>query len=195
MSGGLAAALLAFHQDAQELELVKTAAGVHSTYLPLDELMAKVRPLLVKHGLVLIQTPTTLRVDGTALVPALRTRLVHAGSGEAIEDTMLLDPAKRDPQGQGSALTYARRYSAMAFLALVADRDDDGEPAQRRKRQPSGKINAAQRNELMTAVRAAGITTERASEIIKVVAGVEKSTDIPAEKVADVMKAIRAEKP
>ena len=33
---------------------------------------------------------------------------------------------KSDPQSQGSAVTYARRYSYMAALGLVADEDDDG---------------------------------------------------------------------
>lgn len=35
--------------------------------------------------------------------------------------------AKDDPQGQGSAITYARRYSLMAMLSLVADVDDDAQ--------------------------------------------------------------------
>lgn len=38
---------------------------------------------------------------------------------------------KQDPQGQGSGITYARRYAAMAILGLVADEDDDGNAATR----------------------------------------------------------------
>jgi len=36
---------------------------------------------------------------------------------------------KEDPQAQGSAVTYARRYAYMSVLGLVADEDDDGQRA------------------------------------------------------------------
>jgi len=39
---------------------------------------------------------------------------------------MKLHMVKNDPMSQGSATTYARRYSYMACLGLVADSDDDG---------------------------------------------------------------------
>jgi hypothetical protein len=35
--------------------------------------------------------------------------------------------SKNDAQGQGSAITYARRYALCAVLNLVADDDDDGQ--------------------------------------------------------------------
>jgi hypothetical protein len=39
--------------------------------------------------------------------------------------------AKQDPQGYGSALTYARRYSLLAATGLAPE-DDDGNSASRR---------------------------------------------------------------
>jgi len=39
--------------------------------------------------------------------------------------------AKQDPQGYGSALTYARRYSLMAACG-IAPEDDDGNAATRK---------------------------------------------------------------
>lgn len=38
---------------------------------------------------------------------------------------MTLMPAKNDPQGQGSAITYGRRYALKALFGMV-DVDDDG---------------------------------------------------------------------
>ena len=38
----------------------------------------------------------------------------------------LLNPIKNDPQGFGSALTYARRYSLSALVGIVTEEDDDG---------------------------------------------------------------------
>jgi hypothetical protein len=38
-------------------------------------------------------------------------------------------PSKADPQGLGSATTYARRYALSAILGIVTDDDDDGNMA------------------------------------------------------------------
>jgi hypothetical protein len=125
----LAAALLAFQQEAPGLVMDATNPHFRNKYASLDGIMAKVRPVLNKHGLVLTQTPTAM-LDGSGnAVPALTTRLTHAESGEHIEATMLLLLDKQNSQGLGSALTYARRYSITAFLALVGDEDDDGQAA------------------------------------------------------------------
>lgn len=105
--------------------LPKTGVNPHfkSKFVPLDVVIEKALPVLHKHGLAVVQLPTT--IDGR---PALRTRLLHT-SGEFIEDTMLLLCAKEDPQGQGAALTYARRYALTAMLALADEDDDDGNRA------------------------------------------------------------------
>lgn len=105
-----------------------SAFGGKSKYVSLDTLLELLVPVLNAAGLVLTQQPT--HVDGQ---PALRTRIVHGESGEADESVMLLMLSKSDPQGQGSAITYARRYSLMAVLGLSADADDDGNAASRRR--------------------------------------------------------------
>jgi hypothetical protein len=86
--------------------------------------IAAVRPVLNKHGLVYAQFPTNL--DGA---PALETMLIHAESGEDIAAVMPLVLTKNDPQGYGSALTYARRYALLSILGLVGDEDDDANSA------------------------------------------------------------------
>ncbi len=58
----------------------------------------------------------------------VETVLLHE-SGESIRSGRLHVPAsKQDPQGYGSALTYARRYSLMAACG-IAPEDDDGNAA------------------------------------------------------------------
>ena len=53
-------------------------------------------------------------------------------SGESYSTGMLTVPAsKQDPQGYGSALTYARRYSLMAACGMAPE-DDDGNAASKR---------------------------------------------------------------
>jgi len=130
----LAQALLAFQSEAPALQRDKINPHFRSRYLSLESLMEQVLPVLNKHGLILIQKPT-ITESGQ---PALTTKVIHAESGEWESDTMLLAAAKPDPQGQGSAITYARRYSAMSFLGLVADEDDDANKAsQGSARRPS----------------------------------------------------------
>lgn len=64
----------------------------------------------------------------------VETVLLHK-SGESIRSGRLHVPAsKQDPQGYGSALTYARRYSLMAACG-IAPEDDDGNAASRPRQQ------------------------------------------------------------
>jgi hypothetical protein len=106
------------------VSLQKNAINPHfkNRYISLDSLLESVLPALTDVGILLVQEPTHINGE-----PALRTRLVHIESGDSLDSTMPLVLAKDDPQGQGSAITYARRYSLMSTLGLVADEDNDGE--------------------------------------------------------------------
>jgi hypothetical protein len=50
-------------------------------------------------------------------------------SGEWLKGRLPLLPVKADPQAQGSAITYARRYSLSAIVGLCTEEDDDAEQA------------------------------------------------------------------
>lgn len=93
-----------------------------SAFVTLDNILDKVVPVLNKHGIMMSQGVTTLEGQ-----PALKTMLTDGT--DVIETTMLLMMKSADPQGQGSAITYARRYSLMAMLGLSAGEDDDGNSA------------------------------------------------------------------
>jgi len=69
----------------------------------------------------------------------IETVFVHE-SGEMLECGILHVPAsKQDPQGYGSALTYARRYSLMAACG-IAPEDDDGNAASKKPGMPAGEL-------------------------------------------------------
>lgn len=129
-------ALLAFQADAPTLQKDKINPAFRSRYLSLDALMGQVLPVLNKHGLIWITKPEA-NSEGR---PVLTYRLVCPADPDrtGIEGTMPLLLSKEDPQGLGSAITYARRYALMAVLGLVADEDDDGAKASR----PTGRISA-----------------------------------------------------
>lgn len=116
----------------------KDAKNPHfkNTYADLPAVIDAVKPALNEAGIAFIQTASPS--DAGSL--ALTTRLVHE-SGEWIEDTATVPLPKNDPQGYGSAMTYARRYSLAAITGLYQD-DDDGNGAMK---QPPKQAQAAAR--------------------------------------------------
>lgn len=121
----LGEALLAFQTEAPKLQKTAINPAFKARYVPLESLMAVVTPALAKHGLIWVTFPG-LNEHGA---PALMYQLKHVTSGEQVSGEMLLMVRGDGPQAQGSAITYARRYSLMAVLGLVADEDDDGKRA------------------------------------------------------------------
>lgn len=102
----------------------KDAVNPHfrSRYADLATVLKTVRPVLARHGIALTQTTQIL--DG-ALV--LVTRLHWRD--EELAGYYPINPTKADPQGYGSAMTYARRYALQAIVGVAADDDDDGNAA------------------------------------------------------------------
>jgi hypothetical protein len=98
-------------------------------YADLGDIREAVVPTLTQYGLAVTQAPS---IYGDS--PALTTTLMHT-SGQWIESEMLLHIEKTDAQGQGSAITYARRYALSAILGIVTESDDDGSAATSARRE------------------------------------------------------------
>jgi hypothetical protein len=101
---------------------LKTSTNPHfkSRYADLAACVEAVIGGLNDNGIALIQRNS---LDDAGVT--VETVFVHE-SGEMLECGKLHVPAaKHDPQGYGSALTYARRYSLMAACG-IAPEDDDG---------------------------------------------------------------------
>lgn len=135
----LMSALLAVQQAAPKLQ--KDAINPHfkNKYVSLDKLMDAVLPVLNEHKLAWVTLPDA---DSEGR-PVLRYRLIHTPTVETLEGSMPLLLTKQDPQGQGSAITYARRYSLMAVLGLVANTDDDARAASRSNRRQQSDDSSA----------------------------------------------------
>lgn len=139
----LAEALAAFQAECPTLPKDATNPHFRSKFTPLDTIVERVSPLLTKHGLSWSAFPC-FGPDGS---PALRYALRHT-SGDVESDVMPLLVTKNDPQGMGSALTYARRYALSSVLNLVSDDDDDGNgssrpQAQRQQQRPAVDFRSA----------------------------------------------------
>jgi hypothetical protein len=104
---------------------LKTSTNPHfrNKYAALDACIEAVIDALNDNGIMLMQQ-THLCEDGVIV----ETTFIHE-SGETMSGGKLHVPAaKHDPQGYGSALTYAKRYSLQSACG-IAPEDDDGNKA------------------------------------------------------------------
>lgn len=154
---------------------LKTSKNDHfkSKYADLAACLEAVDEALLENGIAMIQETFE---DSTGVT--VETVFMHE-SGETIRCGKLHVPAsKQDPQGYGSALSYARRYSLMASCGIAAE-DDDGNAASKPAHSPKktdglsesaiadfiAAINNAKSGlELKTAYEAADAAAEKAGD-------------------------------
>lgn len=175
--GELAKALVKAQSQFEAIKKGKTAdipiksGGSYSyAYADFGSIVQTVLPVLKENGLAYTQFPSAINE-----LPALTTTLLHE-SGEWISETMLLHIAKDDAQGQGSAITYARRYALSAVLGIVTEVDDDGATASHQG--ATSKQNAAVDAE----------TGEIDPRIAVILASAESSTQGPLVDIAEKYK-------
>jgi len=104
---------------------LKTKSNPHlkSKYADLGACLEAVEDALTASGIWLYQETSETESGVT-----VETVFLHE-SGESLRCGKLHVPAvKADPQGYGSALTYARRYSLMTACGIASE-DDDGNAA------------------------------------------------------------------
>lgn len=128
----LAKAMLRIQQAL--IPVVKDAENpfVKSKYATLNAVMDACREVLLGNGIWVSQYPVPVESGCLGLV----TKLMHAESGEWQASCMVMPLPKADPQGYGSALTYARRYALATMVGLVTV-DDDAEAAMEREKPSS----------------------------------------------------------
>ena len=98
-----------------------------SSYADLTSVIKAIKEPFANNGLSYSQFPVTSEGGGGVGVV---TVLLHS-SGQWLESEFYLPLAKKDPQGGGSAITYARRYALQA-MAGIPTADDDAEAAMMR---------------------------------------------------------------
>jgi hypothetical protein len=98
-----------------------------SKYADLNSVREASHPPLNEEGIVVLQP--IMQKDGKNFV---RTLLLHESGEFLASDVEIVCAKPNDPQAQGSAISYARRYGLQAFVSLGAE-DDDGEKAMARE--------------------------------------------------------------
>lgn len=90
-----------------------------SKYADINDILALVKPLLSKYGVVLLQPITSDNINNY-----LNTRLIDTESLETENFSMII-PANPDMQKFGASITYLRRFALQSLFALEAEDDDD----------------------------------------------------------------------
>ena len=119
----LAAALVAAQAEMPVVPKEADNPYFKSKYADLASIVKMIQPVLHKNNLAVIQT-----MEDVETGVGVRTTLLHS-SGQYISGVVRMTPSKNDPQGIGSAITYARIYSLSAILGLATEEDDDGAAA------------------------------------------------------------------
>lgn len=163
-----------------------TNPAFKSKYADLAAVWEAVRGPLAEHGFGVIQAP---QFEGDTMF--LETTLLHA-SGEIMISRYPLRPVKQDPQGFGSAITYAKRYALSAMLGVVADEDDDGNAASgvngngyKPAPVPQGPITTEQVEKILNKIEETGTNIEKFCAYFKV-------DNVTALRAADYDRAISA---
>ena len=126
----LVKAMIKFQAEVKNPKKSKVNPHVGSKYADLADILDDARPLLSKHGLLLVQDAISDVDKGTVMVS---TTLYH-DSGEWMTAAPLelqmdneKDTRKNSLQAAGSAITYGRRYVLSSLFAIAAEADDDGD--------------------------------------------------------------------
>ena len=122
--GALAKALAAAQGELQDAK--KDAVNPHfkNRFASLSSVRAAITAVFSKNGLAVTQLNEPHGTDGVCVV----TMLLHE-SGQWLRSKLYVPVVKKDPQGFGSALSYARRYALASIANIASEDDDDGEQA------------------------------------------------------------------
>jgi hypothetical protein len=121
----------------------KVNPAFKSKYADLSSVLDAARGPLKANGLAL-----TIGLTGDDAGVALEALLTHSSGQWVKYEPFPVMVTKRDAQGQGSAVTYGRRYLTMSILGIPAE-DDDGnaasapKPAQNSRPAPGPAPNPA----------------------------------------------------
>lgn len=138
----------------------KANPAFKSKYADLEAVYDACRAALQANRIGIVQKPG-LFVDGCLL---MTTKLFHEdGGGEEQTMSVPIPNNKQDAQGIGSAITYMRRYSLLAFLGIPQE-DDDGNAASGGQRDAAQKRDAY--TEYLAAITEAALKASDAAVIV-----------------------------
>lgn len=119
----LAAAFLLAKKDFIATGLGGTNSHQRYNYAKIGDIYHAVEGALAQNGIIIWHFA---RPHDTG-IEYLYTRLVHAPTGQFVEDCRILESEKPGNQGKGAANTYMRKYALLSLCAITTEDDDGGE--------------------------------------------------------------------
>ncbi len=156
-----------------------------SKYATLLSVWEASRKPLTDNGLSVVQTCSVGESEGLIV----DTTLLHS-SGQWISGELAIKPTKNDPQGVGSAITYARRYGLAAIIGICPE-DDDAESAMERKpaaKVPDSKTTPAQLKKIYAVAKEKGYSEELAASIMVRDFGTGHSKELTKKQASDFIE-------
>ena len=153
----------------------KNAINPHfrNKYATLDVICDDIREACKSAGVAVMQIPT-LDDDGRFV---LRATAIAENENLALGDYPIR-PTKDDPQGVGSAITYARRYQICALFGIAAEEDDDGNAGSAKQAETAKQAPKAQPAQQKTQETAkASETDTMRAELMHVLSGVSDTRE------------------
>ena len=105
-------------------ETAKIGANRTYKYLSLGTLCKTVKKVFIEHGIMFRQSVELVETDSNKTIAKVCTYIFNSEEERLVSEYPFYYTA--DSQANGSAVTYARRYSLYASLGIYPDKDDDG---------------------------------------------------------------------
>jgi len=170
VSQNIATALLEFHKTNPHAYEDKKNPHYKNQYASLESVIKTVRTAS-QFGLTFTQ-----EMDFEGDITFVRTVMMHSSGDTRVSRTKIVSKDPNDPQKQGSAISYAKRYGLQSIFGLPSD-DDDGEIANKDGKPPTDPILEAIKN----------------AQSIKVLNEIYKSNQPWTDKNLEIIKAKRGE--
>lgn len=162
----IAAALVKVQANLKGARKTKENPHLKSKYADLASVWEACHEALTANEIAVVQAPA---FEGGLMF--VDTTLLHS-SGESLTGRYFVRPVKEDPQGYGSAFTYARRYSLLGMIGITNEDDDANRASGRNKggdiSKVKGKdsISAVERIALSKAWKKNGWSDNQAAEYL-----------------------------
>jgi len=141
VSQNIATALLEFHKTNPHVVEDKRNPHFKNTYASLESVIKAVRTAS-QFGLTFTQ-----EMDFEGDITFVRTVMMHSSGDTRVSRTKIVSKDPNDPQKQGSAISYAKRYGLQSIYGLSSPSDDDdGEIANKDGKPPTDPILEAIKN-------------------------------------------------
>jgi len=140
-SRNIATALLEFHKTNPSAFEDKRNPHFKNQYASLESVINTVRTAS-QFGLTFTQ-----EMDFEGDITFVRTVMMHSSGDTRVSRTKIVSKDPNDPQKQGSAISYAKRYGLQSIYGLSSPSDDDdGEIANKDGKPPTDPILEAIKN-------------------------------------------------